>query len=491
MNILTVIDFHASLEKIKEQLINARKESFDPDDRIIISQSSEDTYSYIDAPGDRLIEIQQLVDDIDITNCFILIRTSNPDIKLELEELVSNYTYQTVPFEFSIHNGIYNKQVKQYSNTSCTKLWNHLYINPEGKSLACCYADARFPVGDINNPRAQSQQLKEWVTQGYRIRTCQRCYQDEDHQLVQRRRPADYSTETPDFIRDVDIRISNLCNFKCRMCSEEYSSAIQAETVELYGNDAILGTTQFSLNRPNSIERSNRFEQIKPYITKNLTSIYFAGGEPLITQEHYKILDWLIDIGHTELSISYNTNLSTLNYKGNSIFNYWKQFKNIRVGASIDCCDAAAEYIRHGTIWTDIEQNIEKIQEHTPHVKLQFTSIASSIGSESLIKFQKQYINRGFDQTQMQVNVLTHPHFLSVAALPKHHKKRLSDIIQQHITNLGKSSLAYQWNVVLQYMNNYDYSYSLREFKKRMKVLDKHRNESFVETFPQFSDLYD
>lgn len=488
MNVLATIDFHDSLENIKNQLIQARKDSFNTNDRIIILQSCEDEYPYIDAPGSRLIELQQLLDQLDITNCFVLYDTHNPDIAEEINEVVKNYSYQDSFHKYSIRSEIYNKQVKQYSNTSCIKLWDHLYISPEGNSNACCLADPRFPVGTIDNPRANLAQLKEYVNQGYRIRTCAKCYRNEDQGLKSARVPCDKSSTDVDNVTDLDIRVNNLCNFKCRMCSEEYSSAIQAETVELYGTDAKLGSIQFDLNRATLSNRQSRFLSIEPYINQNIKSIYFAGGEPLLVDEHYKILDKLLEIEHTDLQIRYNTNMSTLEYKGKSIFEYWKHFSNVNVGASIDCCRAEAEYIRHGTVWSDIEKNIVSIQQNAPHVKLEFASVVSSIGCESLINLQQDYINSSIEQT---IRVLTHPQFLSVAALPQHHKQRLSNIINEHISFLGNTELAQQWKSVLQYMNNYDYSYSLSEFKQRMQVLDKHRGESFVDVFPQFADLYD
>ena len=488
---ITTINFHSDLNDIYQQLLLSKKDKFNNNERIVILQSHEDEYPYVDAPGKRLIELQELVDQLDISNYFILLKTPNPNIKHELLDLVSNYSYQDTPFDYIVYDSIYKKEVAQHANASCAKFWNHLYVSPEGNSNACCTSDPRFPVGTIDNLREKLLELKQHTFNGYRVRTCKKCYEDEDAGLVSQRIPCSYTPDTPDNITDLDIRINNLCNFKCRMCSEEYSSAIQAETVEIYGKDAVLGNTQFSLERSNLIERNKKFLKIKPFITNNLKSIYFAGGEPLLVDEHYQILEELININNTDIKIRYNTNLSTLRYKNKSIFDYWDKFKNIQVGASIDCSSSAAEYIRHGTVWRDVESNIIEIQKNAPHVELFLASTVTSLGLESLIDLQKEYLSKGFNQNVMNAKVLTHPHFLSVAALPKHHKQRLEKIILEHIDHLGKTELAQQWQRVLQYMNNYDYSYSLPEFKQRMQVLDKHRNESFVTIFPQFADLYD
>jgi len=84
---------------------------------------------------------------------------------------------------------------------------------------------------------------------------------------------------------------------------------------------------------------------------------------------------------------------------------------------------------------------------------------------------------------------LTSPNFLSPAVLPRHHKDRLRSIIQRHIQRFPDTALAQQWNDVLQWMINKDYTFALADFKHRTSVLDLHRNESFIDIFPEFKDL--
>ena len=68
-----------------------------------------------------------------------------------------------------------------------------------------------------------------------------------------------------------------------------------------------------------------------------------------------------------DITIGYNTNLSRLTYKNNNIFDYWKQFSNISVGASIDASDQVAEYMRHGLdfnlLWDRVNQFLNDIPE--------------------------------------------------------------------------------------------------------------------------------
>ena len=496
INVIDTILFSASLATIEQKLRLVRKDSFDHNDRIVIEQDIPDTYPYIDSAGVKLIEIQKIINQVDISNCFILLITSNADVENEIGFITKFYSIDPTPIDFSITTGHYKKEVIKYSNTACKKLWNHLYVGTDSNVNPCCVADHRFPLGNINIDSVdniihseKSNQIRTWMSQGYRAAACQTCYIKEDNNITSERINCDPNEQTID-ITSLDFRINNICNFKCRFCSEYFSSAIQQETIKLYGKDAKLGHERNLLTSPLSIKRDSQFSAIAPYITNNVEHIYFAGGEPLITNEHYQVLNKLIDIKHTNLRLTYNTNLSKLTYKNINVVDYWNQFSNVSVGASIDASDAVAEYVRHGTIWTDIVENIRIVKKYAPNVNLTITSTVSFLTIENLIKLQTKWINEKlFDVGDLRVNVLITPHYMSPSALPMHHKQRLRNIILKHIGVLGETEVAKQWQTVLLYMTNNNHTHTLSDFVQRTCVLDNHRNESFVDVFPEFKDL--
>ena len=218
MIILDTIDFHCSISSIREKLISLRKDVFLPNERIVFTQSREDQYPYIDAPGSRLIEIQQLVNEIDISNNFILIETINPDIGTEIDLLVKHYSADPNKFDYKIIPGHYKKVVPKYKDTSCTKLINHLYVGLDQNVNPCCIADHRFPLGNIVNSTIDDifkndiyQNLVNHMKDGYRVAACSSCYKREDLGLESRRSPdaLDQNYHPVQF----DIRINNICNF--------------------------------------------------------------------------------------------------------------------------------------------------------------------------------------------------------------------------------------------------------------------------------------
>lgn len=492
MKIIATIKFSDSLPDIKKQLMACRKEVFESDERIVIEQDVNDQYSYVDGPGDKLTKIQEIVSSADISNCFICIITPNKEIVKEIQDVAKNHSHDhNNIFDYKIVPGNYTKEIKQYKNTACKKLWNHLYIGTDHNINPCCVADIRFPLGNITKNTVEeiidsdyAKSLRQHMIDGYQIKACKICYDREDNNIKSFREEFNATTVERMPTESLDIRLNNICNFKCRMCSDYYSSSIQNESKLIYGKNY----NGFKKVK-SKIERQNALQKVLPFINKYNKSIYFAGGEPLIMDEHYSILDTLIDNNLTNVKLIYNTNLSNLTYKNFDILKLWKNFKQVELGISVDASNDIAEYLRHGTIWNDLVKNINQVKKQVPHVRCKVTSTAGFLNVKNLIELQKKWIQSNyFTVDDFSVSIMHG--YLNVAVLPDYHKNTLKKYIINHISFLGKTPLAEDWNYVLHYMINNDFSYLLDEFRTRMKTLDAHRQESFLKTFPEFSDLY-
>jgi sulfatase maturation enzyme AslB (radical SAM superfamily) len=239
-------------------------------------------------------------------------------------------------------------------------------------------------------------------------------------------------------------------------------------------------------------QRNLGLKKILEYVP-TVEKIYFAGGEPLLTKEHYEILDALIACGNTDLEITYNTNFTMLTYQGRSVLDIWKQFSNIKIGASLDAEGDVAEYVRHGTNWNTVESNLKLVKTQCPHINFTVTSTVGLLNVDSLIKLQQRWHRSGtLDISKFSQNIMVDPEHLTVSALPVEHKQRLKKTINHHIVWCKENNakgLASQWNDVLNYMWSKDHSHNMTEFKRLTNIMDQHRKESFVETFPEYTDL--
>jgi sulfatase maturation enzyme AslB (radical SAM superfamily) len=151
-----------------------------------------------------------------------------------------------------------------------------------------------------------------------------------------------------------------------------------------------------------------------------LEQIYFAGGEPLIMREHYVLLDKLLAAGRTDVKLQYNTNFSELQFKDKHVFEYWSQFRDVRVGASLDGMGKHAELVRKGTQWDQIEKNRSLMMELVPHVKFSVNCTVSSLNVLHALEFHKDWVSRGFIlPDDWNVNICQSPEWYRADIFPK------------------------------------------------------------------------
>lgn len=485
-----------------EQLSKLHKTAYHNNERILLVQRQGDVYDYQDMPGRVVTQVQKFLSIIDISNYFVILITSNNDAKYELEQVKTLYSTDDNAITCCAVTAEYHPKFVE-GDTFCILPWLHLYIGPDGNVLPCCLADNRYPLSNIKTQSLvnifsteEFTKLRGNMLTGVRSKHCHTCYANEESNLPSARQswnrkwsqhiPTNLSAEHPLDLVYLDIRINNFCNLKCRMCSSYYSSSIAQEDIELFNKY----TNQ---QAPDSAIRSQAVDDLAKFLP-HVEHIYFAGGEPLMLPEHYTMLEELIKCKNTSVDIRYNTNFTTTKFKKISVFDLWNQFSNVTVGASIDAAGTKAEYIRHGCVWSDILNNIEKLKTQSPHVDLKVTSTVGFMNVESLLSMQQDWHNSGLlDISKFSLVTMTDPKYYSVRALPKHHKQRLESVIIDHLNwckdITGSAVVIKQWKNVLSYMNSEDDSHLLSEFRRLTMLLDQHRNRSFKDTFPEFADL--
>jgi len=494
-------------KEIFKQLQMYRKDVFDNNERIIIIQDCIDEYRFRDHPGQALTFIQESLQLIDISNFFVLVVTGNSNIKEELEWLQQHCSTDHNPIQSQLIDAPYEK-ITQTRDTFCMLPWIHLYSQSDGALNPCCTADYTIDMGNIKDPEffnnKQATNLRYEMLNGYIPKVCNRCFRDEDKNQVSRRqrennRWGKYKEEvvsktndngslnefTPRFL---DIRYNNLCNLKCRTCSGMSSSRIAVEEDELFGNS-------YHKNLP----KVKQFEIVEQYFN-NVDEVYFAGGEPLLMDEHYKTLDALIAVGKTDIQLRYNTNFSILQYKDKNLIDYWNQFKRVQLGISIDGVGDQLEYCRNGVSWHKVESNLEALNE-CPHVLVKVTSVVSILSILSLIELQHKWISENkIEPENFIMNVtLSSTEYLfdtsyNIQMLTLKQKKEVSAQIRNHcewLESIGAESLVEKWKDIRTYMFAEDKNYQIDQFKDIHNMRDKYRNEDFNKVYPMFAGLFD
>lgn len=382
-----------------------------------------------------------------------------------------------------------------------------MHVWPNGVTYPCCLATNDYVLGNTNEStfkelwnsdkfkEMRKNMLADMPTSG-----CARCYEHEEAGVHSMRKTMNHIyknhynrtelTHADGSLDEIhmaylDIRFSNICNFRCRSCGPELSSNWVDDAVKL---------GRYSKDDPKILKINKDLNELwvdmEPWID-TVESIYFAGGEPLIMDEHYKILEHLIKIGKTDITISYNTNFSKLTYKKYDVVELWKHFPRVNLGASLDAMGERAEVMRKGTIWKDIEANRERISKEAPHVQFQISCTVSAYNAMHCFDFFDDWISKGWIEPQaIDLNLLLFPEYMRAQVLPKAFREQVQARAKQYIEyhNLKEVDIngrAYSAATALIEFLDTDNEKLKDEFDDNNYKIDVLRNEALLDAFPE------
>jgi radical SAM protein with 4Fe4S-binding SPASM domain len=392
------------------------------------------------------------------------------------------------------------------SKTFCIYPWIHIHAYPTGEAYPCCHAE--MGVGQIGNCREKSleeiwkdqplQSLREDMLNERPNAACTRCYEQEQSGFFSGRRSANKhhghhikKLETNPFEMTYwDIRFSNLCNLKCRSCGHIFSSQWYQDQVKLAGPEWKARNTV--LNYAGRTE-TDMWSQLKPHLDY-VEQIYFAGGEPLLMEEHYRILDELDRRGMYHVRLIYNTNFTHTDLKGRSVFDYWRKFDSVAVGASLDDMDSRGEYIRKGTDWKIVQQNRRDMLSICPEVDFYISPTLSIMNAHHLPDFHRAWVEQGLIRAQdLNVNILQDPAHYRIDIAPAEYKQQLREKFLHHIEWLKPQDVLQRattgFESAIAFMDATDNSHLIDTFWRRTHELDAIRKENILYIIPELKAL--
>lgn len=393
------------------------------------------------------------------------------------------------------------------SKVFCMFPWVHLNVTPKGDIYPCCSNNYTAPFGStktttlkeaFNNEQMKALRLDMLSEQPSKI--CEFCYKHEEagpHSFRNYSKeqfsarfdevvPTTHEDGTvPEFkMHYFDIRFSNICNFKCRTCGSEFSSQWGAEMRKHYDKKHPIVI--------HADERGDLLKEVLEHIP-NIDLAYFAGGEPLITDEHYMMLEEMIRLGRTDITLRYNTNASSIKYKSYDILDLWKHFKKVELSCSIDHYGERAEYMRHGTDWGRVESNLLNFRK-LDYVSFQINTVFSIYNYLTIGEFyeylKSKNIVRG-DDWYHSLYLAVNPGYYSAQSLPKELKaiargKADKFCLANTESNPALRRLVHDASLFAEQDTWQEFGI---EFLGHTASIDKIRGESFWNTFPELNKL--
>jgi len=390
------------------------------------------------------------------------------------------------------------------SKTFCMAPWVEVHVTTIGEIVPCCAADTGESHAFGNTQRGdtleeswnskRARKLRMDMLQEKRNGICKDCHAYED---LGRKSERDWYNkdfakyfDRVEMTKDggeleifdppfIDIRFSNVCNLRCRMCGPHFSTSWYKHAMA----EGRLDPSYPLIIRP--IEDPEELWKQVEMILPTVERIHFAGGEPLVMEEHYRILKMLLDVGRTDVLITYNTNFADLNFRGESVLDYWKKFQHVLVCASLDGMGNRGEYMRKGLDWSTVVENRNLMKKICSQHHFHIVSIVSIMNILHMPDFYKWCVDTKFiARGNISLYYLSEPEYISIQGLSQDKKQEVIDkynvFFDEYLDDDIRTCEYFQ--AILNYMQSDSTSINFRD---GIMKLDKIRNENFEKVFPE------
>ena len=319
----------------------------------------------------------------------------------------------------------------------------------------------------------------------------------------------------------LEVSFSNACNFACAYCSPEISSKWM-EDVKQNGPYP----TKHGAHNLDYLERTGKMpipnREYNPYVEAfwkwfpnalpHLKVLRITGGEPTMSKDTWKLLDYLIENPRKGLDIAINTNgcvedalIERLIFKINQLAEVGVK---VDIYTSLESTGVQAEYARDGLNYKQWLINIHKILKNTQSTVAIMTTV-NILSLPTFIDFINAIMelravyntSSAWNRIPLSINIMHWPPHLQCTLLDKD----IRTVIANNVEQVCNSWLKYytaekharlyleefdQIQRLCDYLRNTAPALEHRpDFVRYIYAYDKRRNKDFVKIFPEYAQL--
>lgn len=411
------------------------------------------------------------------------------------------------------------------SETFCVLPWTHMATWTDGSALLCCVAKNSEQhnlndqtVKEIWNSEHWKDARKKMLA-GEKVSACDHCYKEEaagirSHRINENvlwtrelgkekidsliEATQEDGTLDEDLVT-LDLRLGNTCNLQCVMCRPQDSSMWLKpgkKLVDILATDAKwdwkhkidIDTTKFEWYK-----KENLWQEFEPMFA-NIRHMIFAGGEPLLIKEHFRLLKRLVETGHSKhINLRYHTNGTTLPQE---ILELWKEFSYVELMVSLDAWGEHHDYVRYPADWSVILNNLKTLDNTPDNIEIKILCTVHALNIFYIPEFANNLLDCNFKKIGMRHhNGLFHagtvhwPRYLCTQVFPKEIKQQIRDKWEGNTTLYELPQWKDKISQQLNFMDQEDLSELYPQFLDYIQGLDTVRNTSFKDTFIEFYKL--
>jgi organic radical activating enzyme len=367
------------------------------------------------------------------------------------------------------------------SPSFCLAKWNQVTIHLTNGTTHSCHhcpphkiplKELKDNVSALHNTKEKKEKRK-MMLEGKRPEECNFCWRTEDLKNPDlfsdrvRKSSVSWNDNRIDTVpnmpwdvnvipKSLELDFSNTCNFKCIYCSPAYSSTWVKEIREhgpVHAGNFINNSLKvLELQERLPIEDEDKNPYIKAFwewfpevmASGELRELRVTGGEPLLSKNTFKLIDYFIEHCQPEMIFSINTNLGVPKQYIDKLITYLnkitdtKAAKRVTVYTSGEGHGARGEYIRYGLNYNDWYNNVDRILTECPKVEIVFMSTYNILSvtsfKEFLVDSYKLLQKHTNNETRTQplvisIPYLRQPEFLSVWSLTEDYLRHIEECV--------------------------------------------------------------
>jgi MoaA/NifB/PqqE/SkfB family radical SAM enzyme len=391
----------------------------------------------------------------------------------------------------------------------CVLPWVSLEASPIGTVRPCCLADdelvddagEKFSLltanfADIQNS-ASMRKLREEFLAGRKPQTCRKCWNEERSGRTSKRMhtlnrlkhvlPGGEWTADAKPLMFLDLKLGNICNLKCRICGSWSSSQFATEELNQLRSEDKKSSFHYQMLKDGAWPRENEsfWTEIDNALT-DIRYIEFTGGEPFMIQEHFQMLQGIVDRGIAhQVEIHYNTNGTHYPEQAEHI---WKHFKTVEIAFSIDDVGARFEYQRTNAVWTEVCANMDRfrdLKEIHSNIVLQVCTTVNVFNVRYLGEVAEWIEKNRETFNFVYWNMMHDAWYFSIATLPDSAKAAITEYLDS-VDTIYRD----EFDRIRDFMNR-GASTDSNILRMRVRDLDRKRAQNLAVVEPEFAALID
>lgn len=318
-------------------------------------------------------------------------------------------------------------------------------------------------------------------------------------------------------LQTLEIAFDRTCNFACSYCNPAFSSSWVNDIRRNGSYTNLVSDGRNHFTHDHSSSQLYAINEVNPYteaffkwwetdLHKTLKELRLTGGEPLMSGETWKLLEWFYN-NHSEVQFAMNSNLGAKDELIDRMLHYATRIRHFHLYTSNEAIGLQAEYIRDGMVWDDWANNVEKVLTNGNLQGFHMMCTINALCLDSLDQFLECIMNwkreYGKDFPTFTLNILRFPSFQSPLVLPNELRTQYKFRLQAWLdANTNDPMLHQMERNQLQRLIDYldiaktphagaaEQSVLQQDFKQFYTQYDQRRGKDFCTTFPALADWY-